>query len=66
MLKRYRQLRLKDLPKVPTWQLEWDLKLRPSGRKAPNLPLCHYAPQPMPHSIVTILFKLKCALELIS
>src|SRR6218665_1922624 len=24
-LKRHRKLRVKDLPKVPTWQLEWDL-----------------------------------------
>ena len=34
--KRYRQLRVNYLPKVLTWQLEWDLNLRPSGRKAPN------------------------------
>src|SRR6218665_1147396 len=26
------------------WQLEWDLSLRPSGLKAPNLPLSHHAP----------------------
>ena len=24
-----------------TWQLEWDMNLQPSGRKAPNLPLSH-------------------------
>ena len=30
--------------KVPSWQLEWDLNLRPSGRKASNLPLSHHAP----------------------
>jgi len=24
MSKRYRQLWMKDLPKVPTWRLEWD------------------------------------------
>src|SRR6218665_1724509 len=41
----YRQLRVKDLPKVCTWQLEWDSNLRPSGRKAPNLPLSHHAPR---------------------
>src|SRR6218665_1172445 len=34
--KHYRQLRVKDLPKVPTWRLEWDSNLRPSGRKALN------------------------------
>src|SRR6218665_1841856 len=27
MLKRYRQLRVKDLTKVPTWWLEWDSNL---------------------------------------
>src|SRR6218665_1163992 len=43
--KRYRQLRVKDLPKVPTWRLEWDSNLRPSGRKTPNLSLSHRAPQ---------------------
>src|SRR6218665_11536 len=32
--KRHRQLRFKDLPKVPTWQLEWDSNPPPSGRKA--------------------------------
>src|SRR6218665_1497586 len=25
------------------WRLEWDLNLRPSGRKARNLPLSHHA-----------------------
>jgi len=30
--KRKRQLRVKDLLKVPTYQLEWDSNLRPSGR----------------------------------
>src|SRR6218665_1563863 len=41
-LKRYRQLRAKDLLKVPMWRLEWDLNLRPSRRKVPNLPLSHH------------------------
>ena len=41
--KRHRQLRVKDLPKVPTWQLERDSNPRPFGRKAPNLPMSHYA-----------------------
>ena len=35
--KRHRQLRVKDLYKVPTWRMERDLNLRPFGRKAPNL-----------------------------
>ena len=43
--KGYRQLWVKDLPIVPTWLLEYDLNLRPSGRKAPNLPVSDHAPQ---------------------
>ena len=35
---------MKDLPKVPTWQLELDSSLWPSWRKAPNFPLSHPAP----------------------
>src|SRR6218665_2460931 len=42
---------MKDLPKVPTWRLQWDSNLRPSGRKAPNLPLSHHAPHC--HCVVT-------------
>ena len=30
---------------VHKWQLEWDSNLRFSGRKVPNLPLSHHAPQ---------------------
>ena len=44
MTKRYTQLWVKDLLKVPTWRLERDLNLWPSGRKAPNKPLSHHAP----------------------
>ena len=40
--KRCRQQRVKDLPKVLTWQIEWDPNLRPSGWKAPNPPLSHH------------------------
>ena len=36
---------MKDLSKVHTWRLERDLNLRPSGKKASTLPMCHYAPQ---------------------
>src|SRR6218665_215933 len=43
--KRHRQLLVKDLPKVPTWRLEWDLNLWPFGRKATNLPMSHHSPQ---------------------
>jgi len=45
MPKRYWQLWVKDLPKVPTGQLYWDSSLRPSGPKEPNLPLGPHAPQ---------------------
>ena len=44
MLKRYRQLWVKDLPKVPAWRLERDSNLGPSRRKAPNLTLSHHVP----------------------
>ena len=43
-LKRYRQLWVKDLPKVPTWQLELNLNLWTSECKALNLPLSHHTP----------------------
>src|SRR6218665_163700 len=34
------------LPKmIPTWRVEWDSNLRPSGRRAPNLPMSHHALQ---------------------
>src|SRR6218665_1890020 len=36
----------KDLPKVPTWQLERDSNPRPSGRKASTLPRRHHVPRP--------------------
>src|SRR6218665_1880881 len=39
----YRQLQVKDLPKVPTWRLERNSNPRPSGRKASTLPMRHYA-----------------------
>ena len=34
--KRRRQLRVKNLPKVPTWRLERKSNPRPFGRKVPN------------------------------
>ena len=43
--KRNKQLRVKDLPKVPTWRQERDSKPRPSSRKASSLPMRHHAPQ---------------------
>ena len=41
--KHYRQLRVEDLPKFPTWRLERDSNPRPSGRKASTLPMRHHA-----------------------
>src|SRR5688572_14140742 len=43
--KAHEQLRVKDLPKVPTRQLEVDSNPQPSGCKAPNIPLHHRAPK---------------------
>ena len=43
--KHHWQLRVKDLPKVPTWPLERDSNSRHFGRKASNLPMRHHAPQ---------------------
>src|SRR6218665_3398818 len=40
--KRHRQLRMKNLPKVPTWRLKRDSNPRPFGRKATNLPMSHH------------------------
>src|SRR5688572_14354456 len=41
----HEQLRVKDLPRVPTWRLEVDSNPQPSGCKAPSIPLHHRAPQ---------------------
>ena len=41
--KGHRQLRVKDLPRVPMWRLEWDSNWRSSGWKAPNLLMSHHA-----------------------
>src|SRR6218665_1469625 len=40
--KRHRQLRVKDLPKVPTWPLERDSNPQPFGPKATILPMSHF------------------------
>jgi len=42
MPKRLRQLRVKDLPKVPTWRLKRDLNSKPLGWKASNQPMRHH------------------------
>src|SRR6218665_1707992 len=34
-----------DLPKVPTWRLEWSSNLRPCGCKTTNLPRSHNVPK---------------------
>src|SRR6218665_476740 len=41
--KRHRELRVKNLPKVPTWRPERDSNPRPFRRKPPNLPVSHHA-----------------------
>src|SRR5688572_11911747 len=40
----HEQLRVKDLPRVPTRRLEVDSNPQPSGYKAPNIPLHPRAP----------------------
>src|ERR1043165_9130664 len=40
----HEQLRVKDLPRVPTRRLEVDSNPQPSGCKAPNIQLHHRAP----------------------
>src|SRR6218665_2222199 len=46
--KRQRQLRVKDVPKVPTWRLERESNPRPFGRKASTLPKRLHVPQMNP------------------
>src|SRR6218665_3497202 len=41
--KRYRQLRVKDFPKVPSWRLEWYSNPPPSALKALTPATCHGA-----------------------
>src|SRR6218665_737242 len=43
--KRHRQLRVKNLQKVPTGWLEQDSNPQPFGRNATNLPMSHHTPQ---------------------
>ena len=45
MPKRHRQLRVKNLPKVPTRRLERESNPQLSGRKASTLPMRHNVPQ---------------------
>ena len=42
--KRHGQLQVKDLPKVPTWRVEWSLNPWPFGQKALTLPMRHTRP----------------------
>src|SRR6218665_685535 len=50
--KRHRQLRVKDLLKVPTWRLERDWNPRPFGRKASNISMRHHDAQLSVHHAV--------------
>src|SRR6218665_2752568 len=43
-LKRYGQLQVKDLPKVPTWRLERESNPRPSDLKSSSQPRRHHVP----------------------
>jgi len=43
----YKQLRMKDLPKVPTWRLVWDSNQQPSAPNTATQP-----PRPWFHGIV--------------
>ena len=45
----HEQLRVKDLPRVPTRRLEVDSNPQPSGCKAPNIPLQPTPPRPNVH-----------------
>ena len=49
----HEQLRVKDLPRVPTRRLEVDSNPQPSGCKAPNIPLHHRAPRMMHTTLIT-------------
>src|SRR6218665_682621 len=44
-LKLHGKLRVKDLPKIPTWRLERDSNPRRFLRKVVNLPMSYHAPQ---------------------
>src|SRR6218665_2589478 len=57
-LKCHRQLRVKDLPAVPTWWLERDLNPLPFERKAKNLPMSHHAPHVSNVDQVVVLIKI--------
>ena len=41
----HRQLKVKDLPEVPTWRLERESNPRPSGWKQSTQPRRHHVPQ---------------------
>src|SRR6218665_3675098 len=54
--KRHRQLRVKDLPKVPMWRQERDSNPRPSGRQASTLPMSQHAPHAWLRQCITFMF----------
>ena len=58
--KRYRQLQVKDFPKVPTWWLERDSNPRPSGQKASTLPMHLHAQQMSPYVLLLAIQQLAC------
>ena len=55
--KRFRQLRVKDLPKVPTWRQELNSNPRPWRREAPNIRTLSH---PTPRLMLLLLHLLDC------
>src|SRR6218665_322059 len=56
----HRQLQVKDLSKVPMWQLGRDSSPRLFGRKAMNLPMSYHAPPWLIQSIFYINYDTVC------
>src|SRR5678815_108277 len=48
----HEQLRVQDLPRVPTRRLEVDSNPQPSDCKAPNIPLHHRTPHTYIHTYI--------------
>jgi len=60
MPKRHSQLRVKDLPKVPMWRLEWDSNPWPLGRKVSNLPMSRHASKYLFIFILPVYYSIMC------
>ena len=53
----HRQLQVKDLPKVPTWQLERESNPRPSRWKSSSQPRHHHIPHMLDNQDLKTLYK---------